>query len=242
MAAEVGAAIPSVSLRASDAAGTAVPDVVVTMDGGRVPAGTDGASVEVNPGPHEFHFEAKGFGPLTLNLVILEGKKDQPVAVTLTPLTALAPAPAPAPAPSVAPATAPAPSPAALPASAAGASTPDPGGLGAQKTIALIAGGVGVVSLGVGLVFGVDAGSHWSSAKRSASPALALLAAPRRTTTTARRARRGSPRPSSSRAESWPRAALCSGCAPSKSHAESALRVAPTATAGGAGLSVGGAF
>jgi hypothetical protein len=104
---------------------------VVTIDA-RPIAAAQGSAIRVDPGSHTFTFTAPGEAPVTQTFVIKEGEKGRRERIQIgTPPTAPAPAP-----PPVAPA-------------------PPAAGLGSQKILGLGAGGLGVVGLAVGSVFGV---------------------------------------------------------------------------------------
>jgi hypothetical protein len=146
---DVERAVPSIVFQVKDGAGNDVPSVKISVDGQprdeRV-----GAALSLDPGSHTFTFEAPGLPTATKTLVIVEGVKERPETVTLgTP--------------------APAPTPAAAPAATSDETPAAGGGGGSQKTIGLVAGGVGVVGLGVGAVFGLMASSKWSQAQQDKS-------------------------------------------------------------------------
>lgn len=140
----IEAAVPSVVVTAKSDAGADLVDVTVSVDGQPFATKLNGESVSLDPGAHVFHFEAKGSGSLDREVVVAEGERNQHVAVVLQP----SPEPAPEPEP--------------VSRSSSLAATPD--GLGTQKILAAAAGGVGVVGLGVGTVFGVVALSTRSAA------------------------------------------------------------------------------
>jgi hypothetical protein len=137
----VEAAVPSVVVTAKSDAGVDLVDVTVSVDGQPFATKLNGESLSLDPGAHVFHFEAKGGGSLDREVVVAEGERNQRVAVVLQ-------------------ASAPEPEPGSR--SAPWASTPS--GLGTQKILAAAAGGVGVVGLGVGTVFGIVALSTRSAA------------------------------------------------------------------------------
>jgi hypothetical protein len=141
----IEAAIPSVVLTAKSGTGVDLVDVTVSVDGQPFATNLNGESLTLDPGSHVFHFEAKGAGSLDRQVVVAEGERNQHVAVVLE-------APVPAPPPEAEP----------LSRSSSPALTPD--GLGIQKIFAAAAGGVGVVGLGVGTVFGAVALSKRSAA------------------------------------------------------------------------------
>jgi hypothetical protein len=78
---EVEARIPSVVLVATDGAGAPLQDVTVSVDAaGRRPL--DGTSVEIDPGPHRFAFVLSDGTKLVKEHLVVEGQKEQRVAVT----------------------------------------------------------------------------------------------------------------------------------------------------------------
>jgi hypothetical protein len=110
------------------------------VDGQPFAAKLNGESLSLDPGAHVFHFEAKGGGSLDREVVVAEGERNQHVAVVLQP------------------------PPAPEPVSRSSSLAPTPDSLGTQRIIAAAAGGVGVVGLGVGTVFGIVALSTRSAA------------------------------------------------------------------------------
>jgi hypothetical protein len=156
--ADLDKALPTVVVTARNGAGAALVDVKVTVDGQPLLSKLDGQALPMNAGPHTFHFEGID-GALDQQVVVNEGEKDQKVAVVL----GAAPTPAP---PAPAPADAP-----SLPAAPATPAPPeDPGsGLGTQKILGVVAGGIGIVGLGVGSAFSALALSQKSDAQ-SACP------------------------------------------------------------------------
>jgi hypothetical protein len=120
---------------AKDVSGVGLPGVKVSIDGKVVLEKIDGRPVEVDPGTHTLVFESPDGRKGDRSLVIGESEKDIVIAVVLGP-----------------PGAPPAPGPAGTAPATAAATSPAP-----WKTIGLVTAGVGVVSLGVGAVFGVQA-------------------------------------------------------------------------------------
>jgi hypothetical protein len=156
---ELNAQVPTVIFAGKDASGADLNAVKITMDGEVLAPSLEGVALAVDPGEHTFTFETAGQPPVTKKLTIQQSQKDRheaivfaaPPAVVAPPPTVTAPAPPPAlPPPEPPPPT---------------AKTP----LGTQKILAIVAGGVGVVGLGLGGAFGAIAVSDKSSAK-SACP------------------------------------------------------------------------
>jgi hypothetical protein len=141
---EINASIPTVIFQAKDGRGNDLLAVKVTMDGEVIAERLEGTALSIDPGAHTFVFEAVGQPPLTTQLVIQEGQKDQHESVTIGPVAAPA-----APPPSVG----------EPPGSASPASSSETGGtrLGPTKIAAIAAAGVGVVGIGVGTAFGLIA-------------------------------------------------------------------------------------
>jgi hypothetical protein len=148
---EVNRKIPTVIFGAKDASGGDLSAVKVTMDGELLAERLEGTALSVDPGEHTFFFEAPGLPSASLRLVIQEAQKDRHEVVTLG-----MPPPA-------------------MRAAATGASpdaTPPRAGspFGSQKILALAAGGVGLVGIGLGTAFGLMAASQKNEAT-SACPA-----------------------------------------------------------------------
>jgi len=145
---EVNAQIPTIVFSVKDAQGADLSAVKVTMDGEVLAERLQGTAVSIDPGEHLFTFETAGQSPLTKKLVIVEGQKDRRETVTFG-----------------------ADQGGAMPTTAPSPSTPPPddsgGGMGTQKILALVAGGIGIVGLGVGTAFGVIALSKKSDAQNA---------------------------------------------------------------------------
>jgi hypothetical protein len=140
---QVNTQIPTIIFEAKDAAGRDVSGVKVTMDGEPLADRLEGTALSVDPGEHAFVFEIAGQPTVVERLVISEAQKDRREPVTFG--TAASPAVPPA----------------QLFPSQRG------GGLGAQKTVALVAAGIGVVGLAVGSVFGALTVSKKSDAQNA---------------------------------------------------------------------------
>jgi hypothetical protein len=143
---EVNAQIPTIIFAAKDASGADLSAVKVSMDGEVLAERLEGIALSVDPGEHTFTYETTGQPPLTKKLVVQEAQKDRRESVMFG-------------------------RPTILPGSAAGttqtteARTPTGHGLGAQKILALVTGGIGIAGLGVGAAFGVVALSKKSNAE-----------------------------------------------------------------------------
>ena len=145
--ADVDKAMPTLVLAATDGSGNDLRDVKVTMDGTPLLTTLDGRPVSIDPGSHVFHFEAAGQPPVDKTLVLREGEKDRSEVVMIG-----TPPPAPASASSPPP-----------------EATPRPSWWTTQRTLAVVAGGVGVAGLVVGSVFGGLAMSDQSQEKSNCS-------------------------------------------------------------------------
>jgi len=154
----LNAQIPTIIFQAKDGAGKDIMAVKVTMDGEALAERLEGTSLSIDPGNHTFVFETPGQPTVTEQLVITEGEKDRRERIVFG---------AASPAGGV-PGT-PAPTPGALPTTPELGASSSSSGLGTQKILALVAGGVGVVGLGIGTAFGVMAMSQKSDAQ-SACP------------------------------------------------------------------------
>lgn len=140
--AEVEQRIPSVVLSAKSGAGVELTDVRVTMDGAEITKRLQGRAVDVDPGVHTFVFEAPD-GKTEQKLVVKQGTKDQALAVTI----GAAPPP-----PRMEP---------ALP----------PPAMAEERTSTLryvgyAVGGLGIVGVGLGVVFGLSANSKFDESTK----------------------------------------------------------------------------
>lgn len=75
--------IASVVVRATDAHGTDVLNVRVTMDGAVLMNRLDGLAAPVDPGVHRFVFEREGSVTVTQDVTIREGEKARTISVSL---------------------------------------------------------------------------------------------------------------------------------------------------------------
>jgi hypothetical protein len=153
---EVNAQIPTVIFQIKDASGADLSAVKVTMDGELLAERVEGTALSIDPGEHTFTFEVAGQPPVVRKLVIQQAQKDRRELIAIGPQpTAVSPAPPP---------TTPAPALPSLP-----PATETSQGLGTQKILAIVAGGVGIAGLGVGTAFGLIAMSKKNDAQ-SACP------------------------------------------------------------------------
>ena len=128
----VNAAMPTLIVAAKDGTGNDLSAVTVTLDGAPLLTTLDGRPLSVDPGHHAFHFETPGAPPQDKQLVVREGEHDRPVNVVLaSPSATTTVITGPTDAGSVASAT-----------------------WSTRKTLALVTGGVGLVGIGLGAVFG----------------------------------------------------------------------------------------
>ena len=162
---ELSAAIPSIVFAAKDGSGNDLAAVTVTMDGKPLLTKLDGSSIAIDPGQHTFRFEALGQTPVEKAFVIQEGEKERRERIEFgsgAPLKAAEPPPqSPTAMPSLHTPTSEPPAPPQAPPSEGALGS----GLGRQKILGLVAGGVGVAGVVVGSVFGLMASSKWSTAK-----------------------------------------------------------------------------
>jgi hypothetical protein len=154
---ELERAQPTIIFGATDASGADLVDVRVSMDGQPLVDHLDGKPLSVDAGAHVFTFEAAGQPPVAKKLVVAEGEKGRHERVVLgaggssvTPPETQPARQAP-PAPEAGTPSAPA----KVPGSAER-------GMGTQKMLGLVAGGVGVAGVAVGSVFGLMALSQKS--------------------------------------------------------------------------------
>jgi len=149
--ADADRAVPSLVFQVKDTGGNDVPGVRISMDGQPLAERGVGTAFALDPGEHAFTFEAEGQPIARKTFVVVEGVKGRSELVVLG-------TPAPAPAAPAAP-TAP------VPASGSGSG-------GAQRTIGLVVGGVGIAGLAVGTVAGLLASTKWNTAQSECGPSV----------------------------------------------------------------------
>jgi hypothetical protein len=150
---EVTQQIPTVIFSAKDSSGADLSDVKVTADGETFTTKLDGVALAVDPGKHTFTFTTDGQPPITKTFVLQEGQHDR------RELIAFGSSAAKPTAPSLLP-----PQPGRQPPPAPPPADEHPGRT--QKTLALVAGGVGIVGLGLGATFGILAATKKSDAEK----------------------------------------------------------------------------
>jgi hypothetical protein len=138
--ADVEQALPSVVVSAKSGAGADLVDVKVSVDGQLLSSRIDGQAVAMDAGPHTFHFEGADGTSLDQQVVVREGEKNQTIAVVLG-------------------------KPATTQEGQLGQPPPASTGLGTQKVLGLVVGGVGVAGIAVGSVFGLLTASAISQQK-----------------------------------------------------------------------------
>jgi len=148
---EIRRAMPTIVFEARDAEGSDLSAVRVMVDGVSLLERLDGRSVAIEPGVHEFRFEAEGHARVEKSFVIREGEKERHERVVFS---------APAPATSV---PAPVPVRAPLQTQSGGPAAEAPGS--SQRLAAYVVGGLGVVGIGVGSAFGLSASSKYNQAR-----------------------------------------------------------------------------
>ncbi len=131
---------PTIIFEAKDGAGNDLSTVKVTVDGLPFTDRLAGAPLPVDPGEHTFTFEVAGQPTLQKKIVVRENEQGRRESVVLGAASAQSPAAPP--------------------------ETPSPGP-GAQKILAVVAGGIGVVGLGVGSAFGLIAMSKKNDAQNA---------------------------------------------------------------------------
>ncbi len=94
---EVDDALPSVVLTVSGPDGNEAVDVHVTLDGAPLVDRLDGHAVAIDPGVHTLTFTIAGTDPYEQRVVIREGEKLRPIAVTFPRSTSATPPPPPPP-------------------------------------------------------------------------------------------------------------------------------------------------
>jgi hypothetical protein len=81
--AEIDRQTPSIVVGAKDENGRDVRDVVVTLDGARLPPTATTAAFAVNPGSHSLRCEAPGHAEVTEEIVLRDGERLRVVSVIL---------------------------------------------------------------------------------------------------------------------------------------------------------------
>jgi hypothetical protein len=151
---QVNASMPTVVFEVKDGSGNDLTAVNVKMDGEIVVERLEGTAISLDPGAHAFTFEVVGQPVVTRQLVIHEGQKDRREVIQIGPTASQQPAP---PVPNL-----------GAPPAAPPASTPSPEpakeGLGTQRILGLAVASVGVVGVGIGSIFGLQAMSKHNDA------------------------------------------------------------------------------
>jgi hypothetical protein len=151
---DVEKSLPTVVITAKDGAGQDLVHVEVNVDGQPLVTTLDGQAVEVNPGEHTFRFALPDGTHLEQQVLVKQGEKNQGIVVVLASSN---------PSPAV-------PSPvegASLPATPVATSSSG----GSMRLWGLIAGGAGIVGLGVSVGLGLDAKSKDNRASGEAGAA-----------------------------------------------------------------------
>jgi hypothetical protein len=144
---------PTIIFDVRDGSGHDLIDVRVTVDGRPLADRLDGKALRIDPGAHAFAFTATDQPPVTQTFVIRESEKERRERIVMGSPPARSPA-----------------SPGGPSDSLVGAPSSSPedatsSGLGGQRTLGLVMGGVGIAGLGVGTIFGLLASSAWNRAK-----------------------------------------------------------------------------
>jgi hypothetical protein len=136
------ASLPSVVLGAKDANGQDLASAKVTIDGQPSDEKLEGKAMFVDPGPHTFRFEIPGEKPIDQQIVVREGEKNRAISVSWQKADA--------------------------PQNPGGATPPPPEPESKPNHVpAYIAGGVGIVALGVGTVFAIIGTGDYNDLKNS---------------------------------------------------------------------------
>jgi hypothetical protein len=156
---ELDKAQPTLAFEVQDASGDDLSAVRVTVDGKLLTERLDGAALPVDMGEHVFEFEVAGQPPIRRTLILTEGEKARRERIVLGVAASPAAGAVPAPSPPSQEASAP-------PASGADRAASAGGARRTQRILGLVAGGAGIAATGVGVVFGVNASSQWSTVQR----------------------------------------------------------------------------
>jgi hypothetical protein len=144
-----------------------IEGLVIERDGRPLDSATWGLATPVDPGSHRITVRAPGKKTWETSVDANEAGRTFTVEVP-----ALEDAPAEAPSPAPEPVVAPEPAPTAAPSAPAPSPAPTPSGdtmgdrqsTGSQRTLGIIAGGVGLAGLAVGTALGLSAQSNWDEA------------------------------------------------------------------------------
>jgi hypothetical protein len=79
---EVEKAMPTVNFAVTDENGKDLADVAVSFDGAPLKSSLDGKAIAVDPGKHNFRFDAPGRKPIELMVVVREGEKARVIDAT----------------------------------------------------------------------------------------------------------------------------------------------------------------
>jgi serine/threonine-protein kinase len=163
--------MPTVVFEVKDATGSDLSAVKVSMDGQPLAERLEGTAISIDPGVHSFTFETAGEPKVEKQFVIREGEKGRRERITFggTETATKTPA-APLATPPQATTTAPQVTTTQTTTSQPASDSPPSGerpGLGPQKIAAIVAAGVGVVGVGIGTVFGLQAMSKRSDASNA---------------------------------------------------------------------------
>ena len=142
---EVDKAMPSLVLEARDAAGNDLGAVRVTLDGAPLTVKLDGTAIAVDPGEHRLTFEAVGLPKVEKSLIVREGDKGRHERIVLG-VAQASPTQASQPAPTQASHGVP--------------------------MLAIVAGGVGVAGLAVGVATAIAATSKHTTLQGECSASL----------------------------------------------------------------------
>jgi hypothetical protein len=133
---------PTILFDVTGPSGADLAEVRVGVDGRPFVEKLDGAPLRVDPGQHEFTFEASGMLPVTRALVIKESDKGRRERVTMAPQEPQRKDPE---------------------------TRERPATSGGTRNLSYVLGGVGAAALVTGSLFGVLASSKWSAAKSECS-------------------------------------------------------------------------
>jgi hypothetical protein len=145
---EIDSAMPTIVFEVKDGGGSDLSAVKITVDGSPLADRLDGAALAVDPGEHTFRFEAEGLPAVEKKFVIRETEKGRRERVVMGTSSSAASKPEPT----------------------SDAVPPRRGDADAgstQRTIGLVTGGVGVVGLIVGSIFGLVSKSTYDGALKN---------------------------------------------------------------------------
>jgi len=159
---DLGRKLPSMVFEAHDGTGADVTAVRVRIDGQPLAERLDGTAIAVDPGEHTFTFDSSGRATVTSKLVIREGDRGRRERITFAAAAPPPIVPAVVSRPPTSPTDTDSPPKDESPLDAAPSRTTT----STLRYVGYVAGGLGIVGLGFGAIFGLRASSKLSDSKK----------------------------------------------------------------------------